>query len=79
MMIFRKKLVILAVVLAALLLGSGSLMAGDAWATGSTCLPCIDLVKTGPSTALPGDVITYEYTVKNCGNCLEAALFSTIR
>lgn len=41
-----------------------------AGAEGEECTPCIDLVKTGPATANPGDVITYAYTVKNCGNVL---------
>ena len=30
-------------------------------------MTCIDLVKTGPGTAEPGDTITYEFVVHNCG------------
>jgi hypothetical protein len=30
--------------------------------------PCVDLKKTGPTTAYPGDTITYHYRVRNCGD-----------
>jgi hypothetical protein len=46
-----------------------ALGAGRALAT-ETCAPCIDLTKTGPSAAQPGDVVTYTFTVTNCGNVL---------
>jgi len=29
---------------------------------------CVDLEKTGPETAEPGDVITYNFQVRNCGD-----------
>jgi hypothetical protein len=29
--------------------------------------PCIELEKTGPATATPGETITYHFTVTNCG------------
>ena len=68
--IFIKRLSSIAVLTVALLLAFGGFAARDALALDPVCSPCIDLVKTGPSTALPGDVITYEFTVKNCGNVL---------
>ena len=49
-----------------LLAGTG----GEARASDAACLPCIDLIKTGPASAAPGDTITYGFTVKNCGNVL---------
>ena len=30
--------------------------------------PCVDLEKTGPETAMPGDTITYHFWVNNCGD-----------
>jgi hypothetical protein len=30
--------------------------------------PCIALSKTGPTTAIPGETITYEFIVENCGS-----------
>ena len=56
-----KKLLILAIVLLALL---------SVWQVNlvSGCeLPCIDLEKTGPETAGPGETITYHFRVENCG------------
>lgn len=59
------------VVVGGFLLGSVGLAAGQAWAwADGSCAPCIDLMKSGPASAMPGDVITYEFTVKNCGNVL---------
>ncbi|HET9551535.1 MAG TPA: hypothetical protein VFP50_01070 [Anaeromyxobacteraceae bacterium] len=46
-----------------------ALFAGRALAT-DTCNPCIDLTKTGPAAAQPGDVVTYTFTVTNCGDVL---------
>lgn len=62
-----KKLLILAIVLSALLsLWQVSLVSGqdpdDCFET------CVDLEKTGPETAGPGDPITYHFWVKNCGD-----------
>ena len=41
-----------------------------------TCSPppetCIDLEKTGPETAYPGDTITYHFWVHNCGDIILA-------
>jgi hypothetical protein len=37
-------------------------------ASGSEPEPCIELVKTGPETAKPGETITYHFTVTNCGD-----------
>jgi hypothetical protein len=31
-------------------------------------MPCADLTKTGPDTAVPGETITYHFKVCNCGN-----------
>ena len=61
----KKRLFALTVVLAALVaLWPVSLVSG-------TELPeltiCIDLEKTGPETALPGETITYHFWVHNCG------------
>lgn len=56
--------------LTAALVAYGAPAAGQVSATESCCTPCIDLLKTGPDTARPGDVITYAFTVKNCGNVL---------
>lgn len=30
--------------------------------------PCVDLEKTGPLTAMPGETITYHFLVNNCGD-----------
>jgi hypothetical protein len=56
-----KKLLILVVVLTALL---------SIWQVNlvSACDPCIELVKTGPNTAEPGETITYHFWVYNCGD-----------
>jgi hypothetical protein len=70
MKIFGKRVIVAVVLLAVFLLGSGVPADRQAWASDTACMPCIDLIKTGPATALPGDVITYAYTVKNCGNVL---------
>ncbi|MBU0703206.1 MAG: hypothetical protein KKC18_05000, partial [Chloroflexi bacterium] len=41
-----------------------------------TCTPapqtCIDLEKTGPETAYPGDTVTYHFWVHNCGDIILA-------
>lgn len=29
---------------------------------------CVDLTKEGPATARPGDIISYKFTVENCGS-----------
>jgi len=63
-----KRVGITVVLLAAFLCGMSGLAARDASANGDGCYPCIDLVKTGPETAQPGDSINYKFTVKNCGN-----------
>ncbi len=55
---------------AALILFAGVSIGGNVWASETACTPCIDLIKSGPASAQPGDVITYEFTVKNCGNVL---------
>jgi len=68
MRIFRKRLKIIIVLLVAFLFGIGGLAEREASANGDGCYPCIDLVKTGPDTADPGDSISYKFTVKNCGN-----------
>lgn len=39
----------------------------QAEASTSTGTSCITLSKTGPESAVPGDTITYEFTVTNCG------------
>jgi uncharacterized repeat protein (TIGR01451 family) len=34
---------------------------------GNQALTCIELIKTGPETADPGELITYQFEVRNCG------------
>lgn len=68
MKIFRKRSKVIIVLLVALFLGIGGLATREASANGDGCYPCIDLVKTGPTSAEPGDTITYEFRVRNCGN-----------
>lgn len=64
----RKSSKIMIVLVVALLFGIGGLAARDASANGDGCYPCIDLIKTGPTTAQQGDTITYEFYIRNCGN-----------
>lgn len=58
-----KRMQILAIVLSVLMMSifSVNLASGE-------FVGCIDLEKTGPETAAPGDTITYHFWVKNCGN-----------
>ncbi len=65
-----KRSLITAVLSVALLSGFVAYDIREARASDPACMPCIDLMKNGPISALPGDLITYEFTVKNCGNVL---------
>ncbi len=55
-----RKVQILVIVLSVLLMSIFSVNLASA--------ACIDLVKTGPVTAMPGDTITYHFWVQNCGD-----------
>jgi hypothetical protein len=53
--------------MAALLLTSTTAISAEFPDPGGDPVTCIDLVKTGPETAMPGETVTYYFEVENCG------------
>jgi len=66
--LLKKNFILLAFVTFAFLFLNTIFMVTSAQAWDTPTNPCIDMTKTGPVSALPGDTITYYFTVTNCGD-----------
>jgi uncharacterized repeat protein (TIGR01451 family) len=66
--LLKKNIFLFVVITLGLLFLTTTFMATSAEAGECQFNPCIDMTKTGPETASPGDTITYDFTVTNCGD-----------
>jgi hypothetical protein len=66
--LLKKNIFLLVVITSSLLFVTTTFTVTSAEATDPPTNPCIEMTKTGPETAVPGETITYDFTVTNCGD-----------